>query len=143
MQQSEIVSIVDLVAAADGRNVTEQTYGAWFLLLKDFEFGLVREATLEAMRDESLRWVEPKHILGRINKIRDRYFTEKHRERLLEEMDSAISTEPPVCLAHNKVILRCDTCCKKASKISAESGGIHSEKYQTRFWSEVCYPVTG
>jgi hypothetical protein len=140
MNQNEIVQIVNLVAAADGRNVNEQTYGAWMLVLGHMDFGLAKEATLAALKDESIRWTEPKHILAKAGKVLDVREQDKRRERALTEHEVKKGAPVPVCLDHGLSIVACDVCCKKAYELSKVLGGINSPRYQTEFYGKICVP---
>lgn len=140
MNQNEIVSIVDLVAAADGRNVSEQTYGAWFLVLGHLGIGLAREGALEALKDESIRWVEPKHILGKVSKILDRQELAKRKERALSGDVEKQGAPVPICIDHNLSIMQCDPCCAKALQLSKDMDGVNGHMYQTAFYGSICHP---
>jgi hypothetical protein len=137
MNQAELVSVVDLIAAADGRNVNEQTYGAWFLVIGHLDARLAREAALEAMRDDTLRWVEPKHVLGKVNKIRERIEVEKRRLQALEPIGQKKSDPAPICVDHGISLMRCQPCSIKAFKLSESLDGMNGAKYQAAFWGTV------
>lgn len=139
MNRDELASIVNLVSAADGRNVTEQTYGAWFLLLGHISFDVAREATIEAMRDDTIKWVEPKHILGRCVKVLDRREADRRRVRALNAAEE--KTVPvPKCVSHEISIVKCKDCTNAALVLANATDGINGSEYSRRFWGEICIP---
>lgn len=109
MNQEQIATIVNLVSASDGRNKDPQLYGAWFLVIGHLDFDLAKEATLEAMRDDTIRWVEPKHVLGKVSRIRDRHDANLRREQALLGSVPVVYSPPPVCV-HGLSLLKCKPC---------------------------------
>jgi hypothetical protein len=140
VNQAEVVQIVNLVAAADGRNVNEQTYAAWMLVIGHLGFNLAKEATLAALKDEAIRWTEPKHVLAKAGRVLEVREQDKRRERALTEHEVKKGTPVPICRDHGRSIMQCDVCCKKAGDLAALNGGVQSSPYQTLFWQEVCHP---
>jgi len=114
MQPIETKQILDFIAAADGRNVTEQTYGAWHLVIGHLSFEQARQAALMALQDEAIRWTEPKHIISKVAKLVSVAEAEQRRERALAATDEPKGAEMPVC-KHGKGLLYCDPCCHEAA----------------------------
>lgn len=123
MQAIETKQIVDFIAATDGRNVTEQTYGAWHIVLEKVDFEKARQAAVDAMRDESIRWVEPKHILAKVSKMISEAEADVRRNRALTYEESNRGTPMPKC-KHDVGLLYCDECCHQ----SAIDSGLISNK---------------
>ena len=140
MNQNDLASVVDLIAAADGRNVSEQTYGAWFLVLGHLDFRLARDAALEAMRDDTIRWVEPKHVLAKVGKIRDRRDADMRRDRALSEKKHEEFAPVPICVDHGLSINKCEACGRKALALSRSLDGVDGPAYQKAFWGTICMP---
>ena len=141
MLQHEIVPLLDLVAAADGRNITEQTYAAWFMVIGHLDFPLAKEAALEAMADDTIRWIEPKDILAKVRKIRERRETDKRRNHALEGSKDVHGVPAPICIAHNKSIMTCMPCCDKAADLARSLDGVDGHYYQSSFWVEIARPA--
>lgn len=114
MQPQETKQILDFIAASDNRNVSEQTYGAWHLLLGHLSFGMTREATMMALKDPDIRWVEPKHILTKVSKIIDTEQANIRREAALAPKIEHKGSDMPKC-KHDKGLLYCDPCCHDAA----------------------------
>ena len=112
MDNNESAQIVDFIAAADSRTVTPQTYGAWHLVLGHLEFGLAREAAVMALKDESIRWTEPKHILGKVARIMEIAEQGNRRAVALAEKPVSLGSPMPVC-EHGKGLLYCEPCCHR------------------------------
>lgn len=114
MQPQETKQILDFIAAADGRNVTEQTYGAWHLLLSHLNFELTRQATMMALQDTAIRWVEPKHILGKVAKVISDIEADERRQRALNIQSEEKGSPMPTC-KHGHGLLKCEPCCHQAA----------------------------
>lgn len=128
MRPEETKQIVDFISATDGRNVTEQTYGAWHIILNEQDFEQTRIATVLATRDESIRWVEPKHILAKIAKLKADADAEQRRERALTYEDKREGTPMPKC-QHSKGLLYCDPCSHQAA---IDAGLIENKPFQKK-----------
>lgn len=128
MNNEQTAQIVDFVAASDNRNVTPQTYGAWHLLLGHLEFEITREATLLALKDEAIRWVEPKHILGKVAKLISDSEADQRRQRALTYEDNNRGVPMPKC-EHGKGLLYCGECCHSSA---INDGLIEDKPYQPR-----------
>ena len=114
MNNAESAQIVDFVVAADGRNITPQTYGAWHLVIGHLDFEQARTATLMALQDTDIRWVEPKHIIAKVAKLIQTAEADQRRERALSERPATVGSDMPVC-KHNLGLLRCQACCHQAA----------------------------
>jgi hypothetical protein len=128
MQAVETKQIVDFIAATDGRNVTEQTYGAWHIVLGNLSFEQAREAAVIALQDEAIRWVEPKHILGKVSKMISDSEAEQRRERALTFEDKDRGTPMPKC-RHDLGILYCAECCHQAA---IDAGLIENKPFKKK-----------
>jgi hypothetical protein len=140
MQPTEVMQIVNLIVAADGRTPTEQMYGAWTLTIGHLTFDLAREAAIEAMRDEKIRYVEPKHVLSKVNRIREVLEQNRRREMALEEKVVTEGKPVPICRDHGKGVIHCKPCAHKAYELSLSTTGLGSAEYEQKFWDTVCFP---
>lgn len=114
MQPIETKQVLDFIAAADGRNVSEQTYGAWHLVIGHLSFEQARQAALMALQDDAIRWTEPKHILAKVARLVELAKADERRERALTATEEPKGTAMPVC-EHGKGLLYCDPCCHQAA----------------------------
>ena len=114
MQPIETKQVLDFIAAADGRNVSEQTYGAWHLVIGHLSFEQARQAALMALQDDAIRWTEPKHILAKVARLVELAKADERRERALTATEEPKGAAMPVC-EHGKGLLYCDTCCHQAA----------------------------
>jgi len=125
VNNNEVASIVKLVAAADGRNVTAETYGAWAMVIGHLDVAMARDAAILAMADVEIHRVEPKHILGKVAKIKDAVDASDRREKAL----TFTASEPsplPIC-EHGVKMLSCKTCERELMNLWVCSA--HSEIY--------------
>jgi len=128
LNNEQTAQIVDFVAAADNRNVTPQTYGAWHLILGHLDFEQVRQAALLACKDENIKWVEPKHILGKVSKLISDAEAEQRKQRALTFDDNKKGSPMPKCV-HGLGLLYCKPCCHQ----EAVSAGLIADKpYEPR-----------
>lgn len=116
MNNNETAQIVDFIAAADSRNVTPQTYGAWHLVIGHLSFETAREAAVMALQDEAIRWTEPKHILGKAGRLLEVAEQDKRRQLALTREEPATGADMPLCV-HGKGLLYCDPCCHEQAII--------------------------
>jgi hypothetical protein len=128
MNNEQTAQIVDFVAASDNRNVTPQTYGAWHLLLSHLDFEMTREATILALKDEAIRWVEPKHILSKVAKIIANAEAEQRKQRALTYEDNRKGVPMPKCV-HGLGLLYCKPCCHQEA---INAGLVANKPYEPR-----------
>jgi len=128
MQPIETKQVLDFIAAADGRNVTEQTYGAWHLVIGHLSFEQARQAALMALQDDAIRWTEPKHILAKVARLVELAKADERRERALTVSEDPKGDPMPVC-EHGKGLLYCDPCCHQAA---IRAGLIENKPYKVK-----------
>jgi len=117
MNNQESAQIVDFVAAADGRTVTDQTYGAWHIVIGHLTFEVARQAAVMALQDEAIRWTEPKHLLGKAGRLLEVEAQDKRRQLALTREEPAMGAEMPVCI-HGLGLLYCGPCCHEAAIVA-------------------------
>jgi hypothetical protein len=64
MNISETSKILDKVSAIDNRKVTPQTLEAWHDIIGRVPFDIATEALKLAQQDASVKYLEPRHIMG-------------------------------------------------------------------------------
>ena len=117
MNNNETAQIVDFIAAADSRNVTPQTYGAWHLVIGHLSFETARQAAVMALQDEAIRWTEPKHILSKAGRLLEVAEQDKRRQLALTREEPSTGAEMPVCI-HGVGLLYCGPCCHEAAIVA-------------------------
>jgi hypothetical protein len=136
MKNTESASILDLIAGADNRTVTEQTYGAWFIALEPFAFDIALEAAILTLRDEKInRLIQPKDIISKIGVVKERMQAEANRARALEPEPAENKVSQPVCYDHDLPIMHCKPCLAKTSKLSDRTGGTDSPEFHKEFFN--------
>jgi hypothetical protein len=128
MQPAETKQILDFISAADGRNVTEQTYGAWHLVIGHLTFEQTRQAALMALQDVDIRWVEPKHILAKVAKLIATKEADDRRMAALNATPEPKGLPMPNC-KHGIGVLKCEPCCHQAA---IDAGLIDNKPYVKR-----------
>lgn len=117
MNNQESAQIVDFVAAADGRTVTDQTYGAWHIVIGHLLFETARQAAVMALQDETIRWTEPKHILSKAGRLLEVAEQDKRRQLALTHEEAPTGAQMPVCV-HGLGLLYCGPCCHEAAIVA-------------------------
>jgi hypothetical protein len=128
MQAIETKQVLDFIAAADGRNITEQTYGAWHIVLGHLSFEQARTAAVLALQDQDIRWVEPKHVLAKVSKLISDSEADQRRNRALTYEDNKRGMPMPNC-KHDLGLLYCNECCHQAA---IDAGLIENKPFQKK-----------
>jgi hypothetical protein len=136
MNLEQSTSIVDFVAAADNRTVSEDTYAAWHLLIGHLDYETAVQAARMALTDDNVRWVEPKSILAKVSRLIDLRDQEQRRNRAIAGPVPARKTPAPVCRAHSVSMMKCEPCSKLAAE-SAKRHGVESKAYVNEFYATI------
>jgi hypothetical protein len=62
MTKTELKELMEYLSAIDNRQLTTEKLQVWFDLVGYLDFDLAKNAVIEAQRDETLNYVEAKHI---------------------------------------------------------------------------------
>lgn len=108
MKKTDTATVLEFLSLTDNRKITEDRILAWHDAIGHLDFDVARSAVTEAVRDDSISWVEPKHILAKARLVIDRLATEKRRNQPAPERK--IGDAMPVC-KHNIGLLYCVPCC--------------------------------
>lgn len=114
MTKTELGELMDYLSAIDNRQITAEKLQVWFDLVGYLDFNDAKAAVIEAQREESISYVEPKHVIAYAQKIKDRRKTDENRERALNIEPTKEGSPMPKC-AHGKGLLLCDPCCRNAA----------------------------
>lgn len=120
MNMTETKQLLEEVAAIDNREITPEVVMAWNGILAGMSLEIAREAHRLARRDEKIRWLEPKNIVGWAKEAAYRL----DREDNLKKQDSVpfAAAPQPVCREHGKKIMSCDKCCDRMYKYREARG---------------------
>jgi hypothetical protein len=112
MNKTEIIDLLELISAVDGRKTNEMTIQAWLMPLQDVSFADAISALNFCRKDVSIGWLEPKHIYAKSREIVSRRITEQ--ESIDRANESNIGVPCPKC-KHNMSIINCVDCCRMLS----------------------------
>lgn len=135
MKNTESASIVDLIAGADNRTVTEQTYGAWFIALEPYVFAHGLEAAILCLRDEKInRLIQPKDVIAKIGVVKEKLQADLNRAKALQPTPPEHGVTQPICYDHDLPIMQCNPCIVKTGKLSATTGGTDSPHFHQEWF---------
>jgi hypothetical protein len=110
MNKLEVNQILEYAQNFDNRKITDGMVDAWHEVLNGIPFEIARAAVVEAFKDDSLKWLEPKHVYRFARPMLDRANVEAQREERLNELNNVTSSPMPKC-KHGKGLLYCVPCC--------------------------------
>ena len=110
MNKLEIDQLLTYAQNFDNRKITDGMVDAWAEVLGDIPFEIARQAVVDAFKDETIKWLEPKHIYRHAKPLMERKRVEQDRAKIYTEMNAAQSSPMPQC-AHGKGLLYCLPCC--------------------------------
>jgi hypothetical protein len=122
MQISETTEMLKRISAVDNRKVTPQTVEAWHDIIGRVPLDIATEALKLAQQDPSVRYLEPRHIMGWVKEAAFRL--DRNRP---EKVEVKRGTPQPRCKDHDTLILECDPCSHRLMKWEEAHGskGIH------------------
>jgi hypothetical protein len=113
MTKTELKELMEYLSAIDNRQLTAEKLQVWFDLIGYLNFDDAKAAVIEAQREESISYVEAKHVVAFAMRIKDRRKTEELRNAPKEQGERK-GDPHPIC-AHGKRLLTCDPCCRNAA----------------------------
>jgi hypothetical protein len=114
MTKNQLKEIMEFLSAIDNRQLTAEKLQVWFDLIGYLDFEVARDAVILAVREPSINYLEPKHVIAFSQKIKERKKTEEAREKSINFEEEKPKNPMPKCV-HNKGLLFCDTCCRNAA----------------------------
>jgi hypothetical protein len=116
MNINETKQILDAISAIDNRVVTVDTLNAWHGVIGAIPLDIAKEALRLAQSDASIKYLEPRHIMGWAKEAAFRL--DRNRPKAEE-----VKGDPqPTCRTHSKPILSCDPCCHRLHKFVEQYG---------------------
>lgn len=117
MNITDTKALLDSISAIDNRTVTVDTLNAWHGIIGNIPLEIAREALKLAQQDSSIKYLEPRHIVGWAKEAAFRLDRAKPKKP-----ETLQGTPMPNCKDHDKGILTCDTCCHRLYKFSTQYG---------------------
>jgi len=117
MNIHETKALLTSIAAIDNRKVGAETLEAWHSIIGAIPFDIASEALKLAQSDSSIKYLEPRHIVGWAKEAAFRLDRAKPKPAETTHGDLM-----PTCRDHSKPILTCDPCCHKLYKQSQSFG---------------------
>jgi hypothetical protein len=114
MTKNELKELMEYLSAIDNRQLTAEKLQVWFDLIGYLDFEDAKAGVIEAQRDQSISYVEAKHVIAYAMRIKERKKTEENRTRAMTPQPERIGDPHPIC-AHGKRLLTCDPCCRNAA----------------------------
>jgi hypothetical protein len=114
MTKSELGQLMDYLSAIDNRQISPEKLQVWFDLIGYLDFADAKAAVIEAQREESISYVEAKHVVAFALRIKERRKSEEQRAQAKISQPERVGDPHPIC-AHGKRLLTCDPCCRNAA----------------------------
>jgi len=114
MTKTELKELMEYLSAIDNRQLSAEKLQVWFDLIGYLDFADAKAAVIEAQREQSISYVEAKHVIAFAQRIKERRKTEEQRARAMEPAPVQNGDPHPIC-AHGKKLLTCDPCCRNAA----------------------------
>jgi hypothetical protein len=112
MTKNELKELMEYLSAIDNRQLSPEKLQVWFDLIGFLDFADAKAAVIEAQRDESISYVEAKHVIAYALRSKERRKAEEVRATSYSE--ERIGDPHPIC-AHGLKLLTCDPCCRNAA----------------------------
>ena len=113
MTKSELKELMEYLSAIDNRQLSAEKLQVWFDLVGFLDFADAKAAVIEAQRDESISYVEAKHVIAYA--LRSKEKRKAERVRATSYKEERVGDPHPIC-AHGLRLLTCDPCCRNAAK---------------------------
>lgn len=104
---TETKEILRQIALIDNRKLTEETLGAWHNIIGFMPFDVAQEALRLAQGDSSVKYLEPRHLVGWAKEAAFRL--DRNKPPQTEQVESV---PPPKC-KHDKSLPLCLPCCRE------------------------------
>jgi hypothetical protein len=114
MTKNELKELMEYLSAIDNRQLTADKLQVWFDLIGYLDFADAKAAVIEAQREQSISYVEAKHVIAYALRIKEKRKTEEQRTRSANFHENRTGDPHPIC-AHGKKLLTCDPCCRNAA----------------------------
>ena len=82
MTKTELKELMEYLSAIDNRQLTAEKLQVWFDLIGYLDFTDAKAAVIEAQREESISYVEAKHVVAFAQRIKERRSPKNYELRL-------------------------------------------------------------
>jgi len=111
MNLRETADLIELVALHDNRDINKPgIVEFWHEVIGGNTFDDCRTALINARQRDDITWLEPKHIVRELVKLRERRIVDERRDKATEEKETFTGVPMPTC-RHGLGLLKCDPCC--------------------------------
>lgn len=115
MNLLEAKELLAEIALIDHREISDEAVSVWQSILANIPLEIALEAHRLCRQDDTIRWLEPKHIYAQAKKAAERLIAEEEREKAKQEQlkrmhDQHKPTPMPKC-KHGKGLIYCGPCC--------------------------------
>ena len=107
MNKAETKTLLDAVAAIDNRKITQPVLDGWYDILKQIPIEIALEAHRMARKNESIGYLEPKHIFGYAKEAAYQLDRDKPKEK-----EEVLRGDPMPACQHKLPIFDCKPCCR-------------------------------
>lgn len=123
MNKAETKTLLDAIAAIDNRKITQPVLDGWYDILKQIPLDIALEAHRMARKNDTIGYLEPKHI---VSYAREAAFA-LDREKPKEKEEVRRGDPQPNC-KHGQQLLTCNACCRELGQYLDHNGfdGIQS-----------------
>lgn len=123
MNKAETKTLLDAIAAIDNRKITQPVLDGWYDILKQIPLDIALEAHRLARKNDTIGYLEPKHI---VSYAREAAFA-LDREKPKEKEEVKRGDPMPKC-QHDIPIFDCKPCCRTLGQYLDQNGfdGIQS-----------------
>ena len=112
MTKNELKELMEYLSAIDNRQLSAEKLQVWFDLIGYLDFADAKAAVIEAQREESISYVEAKHVIAFAMRIKEKRQAEEQRNKTPQP--ERVGDPHPIC-AHGLRLLTCDPCCRNAA----------------------------
>lgn len=114
---TETKELLRQIALVDNRKVSNETIEAWHGVIGAIPFDIAKEALKLAQQDSSIKYLEPRNIIGWAKEAAFRL------DRNNPKQEEPVKRFPmPKCRAHGTGILSCDPCGDRIYRFTQENG---------------------
>lgn len=112
MNLQETKKLLAEIALIDGRALSEELAITWQSILERVPFDIAQEAHRICRQDETIRYLEPKHIYARAMQAAKKLADAEERDRAAAEAHNRHKPTPPPICGHGWRLVDCIPCCR-------------------------------
>lgn len=117
MNKIETKQLLEEISAVDKRQITPEMIEMWSQILGHIPLDIAKQAHIMARKDQSMTYLEPKHIVGWAREAA--YALDRKKPKTEDEVKRG--DPEPICRAHSKKITQCLACCRRLAPMADET----------------------